>query len=528
MAKLKVKQIEDLGIIEVSGTGVVTHNDIKIGANNITPLTSITDNDLSNGGYISGLTVSGNNIVIARTALPAADIFDTDKFEVTAPEGQPRTISIQDSYVKGLFSVAPASGTGYISGLTYADGVFTPAYAELPTANAGTLTISFTGLANETTRVFSADQATDSPVTLALAAVASTGAAANVSIADAGNIITATTVEGALQEIAAEIDAMDLTATDVVALNEGKTALQAGKISETDGKVTVETAATLVEFNQAISSTNKVATMADIADAAVSGQEAIKVENKVVSLVIDGTDKVLTQGTNGLLANVVLSYGEEDGKKYIKLTGKNGADLGKIDASDFIKDGFLQSVTENTTDNTLTFTWNTNAGITETTIDIKDLCDVYTADENYLHLNGFKFEHKTQANLTAGTYGSKASEGQFSFPKVTVDAAGHVTAMEELSISVATTVYVPKREDFVLDAEKIANGVVLTKGTPDTDSGVDVYLNGQLLAASICTVVGTNVKVAPYSISDDITLEAGDMIMVRYFVKETAAPVVNA
>lgn len=86
--------------------------------------------------------------------------------------------------------------------------------------------------------------------TITLAKVATTGKAEDVDITDSGSLITATTVEGALQEIAAEIDAMDAVAdstktaidgsTARTAQNGGVFALQA--ITETDGKITAMTA----------------------------------------------------------------------------------------------------------------------------------------------------------------------------------------------------------------------------------------------------------------------------------------------
>lgn len=161
MAKLKIKQIEDLGIVAVSGTGVVAHNEIQIGAKAITPLTSITD-DTQTSGYISGLTVSGNNIVIARTALTipgltiegnnlgtfvlGAAVDGTDNHKINLTKGTfgeslsldtDNKLSVSDTWVKSLFSVNPANpteGTKYISGLAYTGGVFAPTYTDLTAA----------------------------------------------------------------------------------------------------------------------------------------------------------------------------------------------------------------------------------------------------------------------------------------------------------------------------------------------------------------------------------------------------------
>ena len=124
---------------------------------------------------------------------------------------------------------------------------------------------------------------------------------------------------------------MDFAAADVVALNETATALQAKQISETDGVIALGTAANVVEFNQALSATNKVATMADVTaaqnNATVAGQNAIEVANapegqtgKVVSLKINTSDKVLSQNDTGLFAHISLKYNTEN--KVIQLLGK--------------------------------------------------------------------------------------------------------------------------------------------------------------------------------------------------------------
>ena len=78
---------------------------------------------------------------------------------------------------------------------------------------------------------------------LQLTKVATTGAAVDVTIADSGDIITATTVEGALAEIAGEINGMDLTATALMTKSDdttnGNTTFTISGIQEADGKVTL-------------------------------------------------------------------------------------------------------------------------------------------------------------------------------------------------------------------------------------------------------------------------------------------------
>lgn len=261
-----------------------------------------------------------------------------------------------------------------------------------------------------------------------LKSVAHTGAAADVKLSEGVSVIAATDVEGALVEIATEIDNMDLIATDVVALSADGLSLKAGKISETDGKVAIGDAATLVEFSQATSSDNKVATMADVTaaqnNATVVGEKAIDVvaatgegaTGKVVKLNIDTADKVLTQSGAGLLANISLTY-DTDAKE-IKLLGKNDENatpvvISTIDADDFVKDGMLQSaeLVETAEEGVTTevpylkFTWNADSSIQITRISVKKFIDTYTSgDSKTLTVSGYTIKPVT-ATVAANATG---------------------------------------------------------------------------------------------------------------------------
>lgn len=118
---------------------------------------------------------------------------------------------------------------------TFEDGLTGSATIASKSGNTVTLKSGIT----ETDGKISNDSGSD----ITLADVASTGAAADVSIADAGNKITATTVEGALEEIATEIDGMDLNATALMTKTDdttnGNTTFTISGIQETDGVVSL-------------------------------------------------------------------------------------------------------------------------------------------------------------------------------------------------------------------------------------------------------------------------------------------------
>jgi hypothetical protein len=105
----------------------------------------------------------------------------------------------------------------------------------------------------------------------------------------------------------------------------------------------------------------------------------------------------------------------------------------------------------------LVFTWNSDVKDEEgnpqvTRIAISELCDVYTAKVNdWIQLDGFEFSHKTKTGLPTESKGSvvfsqtttdsviNAAEDsvEIKVPTITVDAAGHVTALTETIVGIS-------------------------------------------------------------------------------------------
>lgn len=156
-------------------------------------------------------------------------------------------------------------------------------------------------------------------------------------------------------------------------------------------------------------------------------------------------DPVITLGEDGLLSSTVsLSYKStaEGGDGYIKLTGKGGADLGQIDASEFIKDGMIDTVawsTETGKENYLVITWNTDAGEQVTEINFGKYVDTWTHRDA---ANGIKVENEkyvgvvdsaSEAFLTVGADGFKLSGVQSAINAAV--AAKNVTASGDTYVS---------------------------------------------------------------------------------------------
>ena len=110
----------------------------------------------------------------------------------------------------------------------------------------------------------------------------------------------------------------------------------------------------------------------------VSGDDYIKATpaGNGVNLTLE-RDKVI----EGLIASndIKLEIGKEGEISYLYLKNAAGDELAKVDASQFVADGFLESV--KLEGDHLIFTWNATSGITETSIDLTKYITVYTAGD---------------------------------------------------------------------------------------------------------------------------------------------------
>lgn len=99
-------------------------------------------------------------------------------------------------------------------------------------------------------------------------------------------------------------------------------------------------------------------------------------------------DLVLTFDNNKI--GSTLTFGKEGNNIYLK--GKNGAEIGTIDTTDFLVDGMIQNVdwsTEEGKENYLVFTFNTEAGAQPIEVDFGKYVDAYVAGE------GISLDNKT-------------------------------------------------------------------------------------------------------------------------------------
>lgn len=353
-----------------------------------------------------------------------------------------------------------------------------------------------------------------------LAKIATSGKAEDVAIDDTDSIIEATTVEGALTEIAKEIDAMDLNATDVVALNDGKTALQASKISETDGKVEVATAETIVEFNQAISSDNKVATMADITAAAYTAGTNVTIdENRKINVPLG------------------LAYNSDNKKIYLTQgVNEDAAIIDTIDATAFVKDGMLESAElvvnpEGQEAGTyIHLTFNTDAGKNDIYIDVTDLIDTYTGDD-YITVENYTVKHKelfegeqnvgkiVTPDTQNGIVDNFGEQTIITVPVLTFDKAGHVKTINSQSVTItlpaaptASTITITDNANN-FEAENVEDA--LAELAEDITTAVEGIKN-------YATIKVGETSIAPSTNADELVFAGDDIILIEASESENA------
>lgn len=183
-----------------------------------------------------------------------------------------------------------------------------------------------------------------------------------------------------------------------------------------------------------------------------------------------------------------LSIGKEDGKSYLYLKNAAGdATYAKVDASDFVADGFLDSVA--LSGNDLTFTWNATSGKKATTIDLSKYIDAYTAG-NGISIDGRAISAKVAADdayLTVDATGihTKGIDTAISaavdakvIPTTSVAGDGYVTVGDPTVTGNDSKYTVKVTTKAVSDATTEANGLA-------TAADVKSYVNTQIANATI-------------------------------------------
>lgn len=341
------------------------------------------------------------------------------------------------------------------------------------------------------------------------------------------NVIDATFTNGLLTITKASGENVTLDFKDVASASQTMKAFEA---LDTAVKAAQSTADTGVANAATAQSTAEAAkTTANSKIASVTGDTTVKAEtvDHAVTLSLATSNKgnvKFTQDTNGLSANVTipaatvtgvaandkvlsltnklvsatvgLGYGDAttealNGKKAIKLLGKDGVVISEIDASAFIKDGMIQSVAFDTKTKHVTITFNTDAGREAIDVDLSTLVDTYKAGTGLSLANDGTFSVNTTTIATVEKAAELANAAETA-------AKTHANTLKE-TIDAYTVNGKPISESTVLDGSMIAVGGTGTHKTANLDTTVeDIY--GKISAAAASGVLSFGGQ------SGDITL----------------------
>ena len=318
------------------------------------------------------------------------------------------------------------------------------------------------------------------------------------------NIIDATFVNGLLTITKASGENVTLDFKDVASASQTMKAFEALDTAVKNAQSKADTGVANAATAQSTAEAAK--TTADSKIASVTGDTTVKAEtvDHAVTLSLATSDKgnvKFTKDADGLSANVTipaatvtgvaagdkvlsltnklvsatigLDYGDAttealNGKKAIKLVGKEGVVISEIDASAFIKDGMIQSVAFDTKTKHVTITFNTAAGRQPIDVDLSTLVDTYKA----------------------GTGLSLAQDGTFSVNTTTIATVEKATTLANAAEQAAKThanelkgtidAYTVNgktiSESPVLDGSMIAVGGTGAHSTANLDTTVeDIY-----------------------------------------------------
>lgn len=173
-----------------------------------------------------------------------------------------------------------------------------------------------------------------------------------------------------------------------------------------------------------------------LSQSAAGLKASVQIPTATVTGVATG-DKVL--GLNGTLLSSTLNLKYNSTTKKIQLLGIKNAVIAEVDASDFIKDGMVNTVSFDPKSKALTITFNTDSGKETITVDLSSLVDTYTAgngiaiDKNAVSI---KVDPASEEFLSVDTAGVKISGVQSA-----IDAAKSEVVGGAADTSASNTVY---------------------------------------------------------------------------------------
>lgn len=274
----------------------------------------------------------------------------------------------------------------------------------------------------------------------------------------------------------------------------------------------------------------------------VNGTALTPDSNKSVNVVIpaakvDGVvadDKILSLTGTKVGSTLNLTY--DSTAKKINLTGVGGQSIASVDATAFIKDGMVNTVSFDPETKVLTITFNTESGKEPVEVDLTSLVDTYTAGTgisitgNSIAVNTSVIATKTSVDdinvkLGAGFTSTSTVAQQLAAVKTTAEAA---TTVSEVNAQIDA-----KLEELVDSSTGTGNLIV---GVSQTDGKVSVTkgsaaiadvtglqgaldgkalkattINGKALSTNV-VLAGSDIKVTGYAKGTSAAIAATDTI----------------
>lgn len=269
-----------------------------------------------------------------------------------------------------------------------------------------------------------------------------------------------------------------------------------------DAKVATVSGENAINVDSTTATAPKVSLVLDPAQGNVKLSQSaagLKAEVEIPAATVTGVktgDKVLALEGTKLTSTISLSVDAtagEDGKKYIRLKGIDGADLGKVDTADFVKDGMLKDAKYSTATHKITLTFNTDSGKEAIELDLNDLVNVYKAGNGLALATDGTFSINTDITATKDSVDKVAGRVATLESKVGSAAVGETAATGLYKDIADNKSAIAAEKNRAINAEQAnANAIATLNGDDTVVGSVDKKIKDALEAGAVTLEVKDN------------------------------------
>ena len=269
-----------------------------------------------------------------------------------------------------------------------------------------------------------------------------------------------------------------------------------------DAKVATVSGENAINVDSTTATAPKVSLVLDPAQGNVKLSQSaagLKAEVEIPAATVTGVktgDKVLALEGTELTSTISLSVDAdagEDGKKYIRLKGIDGADLGKVDTADFVKDGMLKDAKYSTATHKITLTFNTDSGKEAIELDLNDLVNVYKAGNGLALATDGTFSINTDITATKDSVDKVAGRVATLESKVGSAAVGETAATGLYKDVADNKSAIAAEKKRAINAEQAnANAIATLNGDDTVVGSVDKKIKDALEAGAVTLEVKDN------------------------------------